>query len=411
MELTQPQIGFLRNLRDFPSSITLSGIISGFIVFVIAYTGPILIVLKAAEAGGLTEAQTASWIWAIALGNGLTSIFLSLYLRIPLTAPFPTASAVLLATGLLRFTLAQAIGAYIMVAVATILIGRSGLFAKAIALVPQPIVMGMLAGILLRFGLGIFSTLPSYPVMATAMIATYFLLKRLKFRAPTLGVLIVGLLIAGVSGQLHLESVPIILTTPVFTMPEFSFDAALSLALPMLILNLTSQYAPGIGVLRFFGYDAPVNRILMINGVASTLIAPFGGHGLTLGALLAALVLNPENHPDPNRRYATGVITGMWYVVFGLFGATVVKLISGFPAALVNVVAGLGLSTTIASSLSGAMAQEETRDAALVAFLCAASDVTLLGIGAAFWALIAGMVVHLLMQWRKETVQAPQAAA
>lgn len=396
--LHAPQRTFWRNLRDLPRALTLSGFIAGFIVVLIGYTGPLLIILQAAEAGGLTEAQTASWVWAIATGNGLLTIFLSLYYRQPIIAPWSTAGAALLVTSLTEYTLPQAVGAYIAAALGLVLVGATGIFGTLIARVPRAVVLGLLAGILLRFGIGIFRLLPEEPLLVTVVIGVYFVLRRMQVRAPSLGVLVVGIFIAALSGDLHIADVRFALAVPLLTLPQFALDALLSLGLPLCILALTTQFAPGEAVLRSSGYQAPINGIMVIIGLGSAVLAFFGGHGQSLGALTSALVTTADVSPDHSRRYAAAVASGAWYVLFGLFGATIVSLFAGFPAALVAVIAGLSLSTTIASALSGAMENPDTRDAALVAFLCAAGEFSLFGIGAPFWGLVAGVAVYQLMR-------------
>ncbi|NWF69500.1 MAG: benzoate/H(+) symporter BenE family transporter [Chloroflexi bacterium] len=397
-----PQPHFWRNLRDLPNALSLSAVVAGFIVVLVGYTGPLLIVLQAAQSGSLSAAQTASWVWAVTIGYGLLSLLLSLYYRQPLTTPWSTAGAALLVTSLMHYTLPQAVGAYMLAGLAVALIGLSGLFARAMRLVPQPVVLGMLAGILLRFGVDLFARLPERPLMVLAMIVVFFVLRRLNFRAPTLGALLIGTLIAALSGELHFEALHIALTVPQLTAPEFTLNAALSLALPLFVLALTSQYAPGQAVLRSCGYEAPINGILVATGLASVALALFGGHGQTLGALTAAIVTNPDAHPDASKRYSAGVMVGVWYLLFGLFGATVVSLFAGFPAALVAAIAGLALSGTITSSLVGALHEAKTRDAAIVAFLCTAANFSLLGIGAPFWGLVAGVLTHFVLQYGKQ---------
>ncbi|MDX1992871.1 MAG: benzoate/H(+) symporter BenE family transporter [bacterium] len=398
MELRPPETGFWRNLRDLPRALTLSGFIAGFIVVLIGYTGPLLIVLQAGEAGGLTQAQTTSWLWAVTVGNGLLTMFLSIYYRQPIIAPWPTAGAALLVTSLANYTLPQAIGAYLVAALGLVVIGATGIFGTLIARVPRAVVQGLLAGILLRFGIGIFRVLPQEPLLVTACIVVFFLLKRRRWRAPTLGVLVVGVVIAALSGDLNISGVNIALARPIITLPEFMLEAMLSLALPLCILAVTTQFAPGEAVLRSAGYRAPVNGIMVFIGLGSIPLAFLGGHGQSLGALTSALVASPDVSPDHSRRYAAAVASGAWYTLFGLFGATIISFFAGFPAALVAVIAGLSLSGTIASSLSGAMEQPDTRDAALVAFLCAAGEFSLFGIGAPFWGLVAGVAVYWLMR-------------
>jgi len=400
---------FWRNLRDLPNAITLSGITAGFIVVLINYTGPLLIVLNAAAAANLSPEQTSSWVWAVVVGNGVATIFTSLLFRQPITTPYSTAGAALLVSSLMNFPLSEAIGAYLLSAAAVTLLGMSGLFGRVMKLIPQPVVLAVLGGVLLRFGLGLFNALddnPNNPLMIVAMVAVFFLMKRFKFRAPSLGAMVIGVLIAGTLGQLNFTQVRLVMTLPIITMPTFTIEAALSLALPLFALAVSSQYAPGQAVLRANGYDAPINGILTITGAISMILAFFGGHGNCLGALTAAIVVGPDAQPDHDKRYSSAVASGAWHVTLGLFGAAVVDLFYVFPSVFVSTIAGLSLSGVIATSLDGAMEKPDYRDAAIVAFLCTAADFTLLGIGAPFWGLVAGMAVHTMMQIRRPTTEA-----
>lgn len=400
---------FRRNLRDLPNAITLSGITAGFIVVLINYTGPLLIILQAAAAAGLTTEQTSSWVWAIVVGNGLGTIFLSLLFRQPISMPYSTAGAALLINSLAlsnpaHFTLSEAVGAYIICALAIMLLGMSGLFGRVMSLIPQPVVLAVLAGVLLRFGLGIFNAIDDSPgsllnpLMIVSMVAVFFLLKRFRFRAPSLGAMLIGLIITATMGHLNFAQVRLVPTLPMIFTPAFSLHATLSLALPLFALAISSQYAPGFAVLRANQYDAPVNGILTIMGGFSAVLAFFGGHGNVLGALTAAIVVGPDAQPDHDKRYGSAVASGAWHVLLGLFGTAVVDFFSIFPGVFVSTIAGLSLSGIIASSLGGAMDKPEYREAAIVAFLCTAGDFTFLGIGAPFWGLVAGVAVHILMQ-------------
>ncbi len=386
-----------QNLRDLPGAITLPAVLSGLLVIVIGYSASLVIVFQAAANASLTPSQTSSWVLAITIGSGISGILMSLWFRQPIAAAWSTPAAALLVDGLAHFSYPEAIGAFILAGIAVTILGFSGLFGRAMAIVPQPIVMGMLAGILFRFGVGAFNAIPTAPLIVLPMIAVFFVLRRIKFRAPAPAALLVGVIMAALTGTIHLETFTLSAAAPELTMPVFSVEAALSLALPIFALAITAQNAPGLAVLRASGYNAPIDKALIVTGIVSVIGAPFGGHGITLAAITAALVTNHDAHPDPDKRYSAGVSAGVWYIVTGIFGAALVALFAGLPAALIAATAGLGLFTAIAGSMSGAMAEPTGREGALAALLCTAANFTLFGIGAPFWGLVFGVIVHWVM--------------
>lgn len=408
VELVPPRTNLWQNVRDFPRALSLSGALAGLLVVITGYTGPILLVTAAAEAADLPPSLTASWIMSIAIGNGLLTILQSLYYRQPIIAPWSTAGVALLITTLPTITIQQAVGAYITCAIGITLVGVSGLFGRAMQLVPLPVVSGLLAGILFHFGREVYAALgqadePILFVMIAAMIITFFVMKRFESRAPTLAVMVVGGTIAAVGGQLRFETVDLTLTHPVWITPEFDLNVMLTLGIPLMALALTSQYAPGDAVLRTSGYDTPINGILRNTGLASIVIAFFGGHGATMGALTAAMVASPESEPDPAKRYASSIVSGILYILLGLFGTTIFAFFAGFPKLLVDVVAGLALTGTIVSGLATATADPKGRDAGIAAFFITVSGITLLGIAAPFWGLVFGIGIHALLNKRKSS--------
>lgn len=392
---------FWRNLLALPQATTASTIFSGFVIVIVGYTGPLLVIIEAAQRGGLTNAETASWVWGAIVGNGILCILLSLWYGIPITAPYSTAGAALLGLSLVNFTLPEAVGAYIVTGVLLFVLGLSGLFARVVQLIPQPIALGVVAGVLLRFGLSVFTALPESPLVVTAMLVTFFVLRRVGFRVPMLGALIVGSVLAMLAGDLQFQGVTIELTQPIFVMPVFTLEAIVTLSLPLFALALSSQYIPGVAVLQLYGYKAPINAVLMVTGAVSALLAFVASHGVSLGALTAAFVASPDAHPDPDKRYAAAVYSGVWHTSTGLFGATVVSFFAVFPQTLIATIAGLALISTIVSSLTNALQDPNGRDAAVMAFLCTAANFSLLGIGAPFWGLLVGVIVYNMLNWGK----------
>jgi benzoate membrane transport protein len=398
----QPDYRFWKNLRDIPSAITVSAVLSGLVVVILGYTSPLIIVIQAATAAKLSPAQTSSWVWAVIIGTGIGSIFQSLYFRMPLLGAFPTAGAALLVTSLANYRFEEAVGAYVLVGLAMIVLGLSGLFGRITQLVPTPVAMGMLAGVLFRFGTGLFASLADAPLLVIIMIATYYVLQRAGFRTPTIGALVAGVLTATIQGQVHLQNFTPALAVPIFTMPTFSVSATLGLAVPMFIVVLVSQYLPGYAVMRAAGFAPPIDKILVITGIGSTFFGFFGSHGLSMAAITAAITANPEAHPDPHKRYAASFANGLWYIAAGTFGATAIALFAGIPAALIAAISGLALTPTLVTSTSAAMADSKGREAGLAALLCAASNVNLLGIGSAFWALVVGLIIYTVLNQRRE---------
>ncbi len=403
--LIAPHRDFWGNLRDLPGTLTLPAIIAGFLVTFIGYTGPMAIVIQAGQNGHLTPDQIAAWIWAVAVGNGVVTMFLCLRYRQPLCAPYPTAGAALLVSGLTLYTLPEAVGAYIVAAVCIMVIGMTGLFERAMRLVPRGVVPGVLAGILLSFGLGVYKAIPDSPVMVVSMIAAFYIAKRWGSRAPTPWALLAGFVAVVLTGQLHFHDFHIQMSQPMFVVPVFRLDAMFNLALPLVLLALTSQYATGQAVQISSGYEPPMNEILTTTGFASVILAFLGGHGQTLGALTAAIVTSPEAHPDPTKRYGAAFMSGVFYILFGLFGATISQIFAALPASFVTIAAGLALTAAIMNGLVNALQHPDERDSAMVAFLCTASGAVIGGIAAPFWGLLGGTLVEALMSFGRTKVK------
>ncbi len=387
-----------RNLRDLPKSLIPTTWLAGLVAVLIAYSSALVLVFQAATNAGMDHAHLSSWIWALTVGSGVTAILLSLWYRQPIVIAWSIAGSALLVSSLGRYTLEQAVGAYLVSGLAVVILGVLGLFSRMLALVPPPIAMGMLAGVLLHFGTGLFVVLPQQPFLVLAMFGVFFLLRRLKSRVPVVGALVVGVLIAGLSGELRFQELSLELAVPVWITPDFNINALIGLGLPLFVLAIASQNAPGLAVMQAAGYKTPVDGPITFTGITSILTAPFGGHGLNLATIMSVICLSPDAHPDPDRRYAAGITAGVWFIVFGSFGATAALLFAGFPKALIAALAGLAMLGSILSAMTAAMVDPRERDGALLALLVTASDITLLGIGAPFWGLVIGVLTSRFLK-------------
>jgi len=386
--------------RSLLRDLSLPAVVAGFITVLVGFASSAVIVFQAAQAVGATQAQIASWMWALGLGMGVTCIGLSLRYRVPVVTAWSTPGAAMLVVGTGAVAYSDAIGAFVLAAVLGMLAGFSGVFAKVMRRVPMALAAGMLAGVLLRFGLDVFVSMGTQLGMALAMFATWLVGRRLFPRYAVIATLVVGVGVAAAQGLLHAEQLRVELATPVFTWPTLSWPAVFGIALPLFVVTMASQNIPGVAVIRASGYDTPISPVIGWIGVVNTVLAPFGAYGLNLAAITAAICMGREAHEDPARRYTAAVAAGAFYIVVGLFGATVAAVFAAFPKELVACVAGIALFGTIANSLAMALREESDREAALVTFLVTASGLSLTGIGSAFWGLVAGGICLVALRPR-----------
>ena len=381
-------------LRDLPGSLAPSTWVGALAAAVISFSAPVVIVQQASEAAGIGVKGFGSWLAAAAIGAGVASIALSLVYRMPIMCAWSTPGAALLVTSIADYPYAAVIGAYVAAAAVTLLVGVTGVFRRLLALVPEPVVMGVLAGVLFRFGTSVVAAVPDAPEIVLPMVAAYLLLGRRGYRAPAIGAIVIGIAIAAVLGRIDPAGVHAGISDPVFTRPAFALDAIVGIGLPLFVLTMAAQNATGFGVLRASGYpDPPIDGVIATTGVASLAAAPFGANLINLSVLTASYVTLPAAHPDPRRRYAAGVAVGIVFLAVGLGATAIATLFAGLPAELVAAMGGIGMLGILVSATAGAVSSERYREAGVVALLVTASGTTIAGIGAPFWGLVAGGVI------------------
>lgn len=383
-----------RILRDA----SLSAIVAGFVAVLVGYTSSAVLVFQAAAALGAGPAEIGSWMGALGLGMGLSSIALSLRYRAPVLTAWSTPGAAMLISAAAGVPMNDAIGAFLVCALLITVAGFSGLFERLMGRIPISLAAGMLAGVLLRFGLDVFVAMKAQFLLVFAIFCIYLAGRRLWPRYAVVGALAVGIGIAGMQGLLHLDALRFSLAEPVFTTPALSLNALFGIALPLFVVTMASQNVPGVAVIRASGYKVPISPVIGWTGIVTLVLAPFGGFAFNLAAITAAICMGREAHHDPDKRYVAAVAAGCFYLVMGVFGATVGALFSAFPRELVLAVAGLALLGTIGGGLATALRDEHEREPALITFLVTASGVPLLGIGSAFWGIVAGTLALLVLR-------------
>ncbi|CAM4258568.1 benzoate/H(+) symporter BenE family transporter [Kerstersia similis] len=376
---------------------SVSAWVAGFLAVLISYAGPLLIFIQAAHVGNIAPEMLASWIWAISIGAGVSGLLLSWWLKIPVITAWSAPGTALLITLFPEISMAQVVGAYILAALLVLLVGVTGYFDKLVRAIPRGIAAGMMAGILFQFGTQAFTAAGKMPALVFAMLAAYFVCRRLCPRYTVVVVALTGFVVALGQQLTDFSSLTLSWTQPIFVVPQFDWVSFLSLALPLTIVSLTGQFLPGMAVMQLSGYQMPARPVIMVTGLASLATAFFGGVTIVLSAITAALCTGKDAHPEKDKRYIAGIANGVFYLIGGTFAGTIVLLFKAVPAELVAILAGLALIGAIVSNMTLVVEDAAHREAATITFLATASGMTLWGFGSAFWGIVIGMLAHGIM--------------
>jgi benzoate membrane transport protein len=385
-------------LKTTYTHFSLASLSAGFVAVLVGYASTVAVIFQAANAFNATPAQLSSWMWALGIGMGLCTLIPSVILKQPIICAWSTPGAAMLATASVAgvpFDMPHAVGAFMVSAVLIVLCGVTGLFEKLMHRIPVAIASALLAGVLTRFGINAFGAAQTDLALVLVMLACYLACKRFLPRYAIPITLLVATLWVLAHGHLNTQALRFDLAVPEFVMPAFSWTAMVSLALPLFIVTMASQNLPGVAAIQAAAYPAPVSKMMTLTGLMTLILAPFGAFALNLAAITAAICMSPSAHDDKAKRYTASISAAFFYILVGTFGTAVASLLIAFPKPLVACIAGLALLGTIGNALLTALQTEQHREAGLITFLVVMSGITLGGIGAAFWGVVAG----LLVQW------------
>ena len=377
---------------------------AAFTAGVVGFASTILLIMEAARAVGATPGQQASWAAALCFGMAVSSFLLSWRYRMPIITAWSTPGAALIATSAAGVSYANALGAFL---VAGLLMAAAGLIKpleKAIERIPSPVAAAMLAGVLLRYALGVPLAALADPQFVVPLIILFF---GLRLLVPLLAVPVVvalGVAMAALSGSFPAECCRFGLTLLEWTTPRFDPATILSIGVPLFLVTMASQNLPGFAVLRAAGYRPPVQPALVVTGAFSALLAPFGSHAINLAAITASIVTGPDCHPNPEKRWLMAWPYLVFYGAIGLFAAGLVEVLGALPKDLITAIAGLALFAPLMGAMGAMMKEARDIETALVTFLVTASGLTLFGVGSAFWGLAAGLILFAArhaMGWRR----------
>ncbi|HDT6507263.1 TPA: benzoate/H(+) symporter BenE family transporter [Klebsiella aerogenes] len=382
-------------MRSF--TLPIPTLLAGFVAVLVGYASSAAIIWQAAAAAGADAGQIAGWMTALGLAMGVSTLVLTLWRKVPILTAWSTPGAALLVSGLQGATLAQAVGIFVFANALILLCGVTGLFARLMKIIPHSLAAAMLAGILLRFGLQAFSGLQDNLLLCGGMFAAWLLCKALYPRFAVVAALAVGGIIALLTGALSPVANDMVFVAPRWITPQFTPSLLLSVGVPFFLVTMASQNAPGLATIQASGYRVPVSPLIVFTGALALLFSPFGVYSVCIAAITAAICQSPDAHPDADKRWLAAAAAGFFYLVAGLFGGSITALMAALPPVWIQMLAGLALLGTISGSLYQALGHENERDAAVVTFLVTASDVSLAGVGSAFWGLVIGGISYMLL--------------
>lgn len=359
---------------------------------VIGFGGTVALVVQAGQTLGASPAQIISMVTALCLGIGLPGAVLSWRLKMPVVLAWSTPGAALLAASSLGLGWSTAVGAFVIAGLLMVLTGLVPALGRLAERIPAAIASAMLAGVLLPFCLKLFLVFPTDMALAGGLLAVFLIMRRVAAAWALPAVLVAAFAVLALRGQVGLPAGTGLFGQLSPVTPAFDWKAAISLALPLYLVTLASQNLPGLVVLRAAGYAPPAGKLIFWSGLTSTILAPFGTHGVNLAAITAALCTGPEAHPDAERRWTVGVLYGLIYLGVALFAAPLAGLFIAMPTGALAVITGLALIAPLTGSLTGMMSVVEDREAAVLTFAATASGVALFGVGSAFWGLAVGFL-------------------
>jgi benzoate membrane transport protein len=369
----------------------LSVISSALVAALVGTAGTLAVVLAAAQAVGATPVQTTSWVMGLALAMAASSIILSAWHRIPIITAWSTPGAAIIAATS-NVTIHQAVGAFLVVGALIVLTALVKPLSRLIERIPVEVAAAMLAGVLVRFVLALFDGIRLSPELVLPLIAVFLVLRTWSPANAMLAVMGLSIALAFWSGAFAGWLQPFATSTLTLIEPVFDPTVLIGLAVPLYLVTMASQNLPGGAVMRAAGYTVPMASCLTVTGLASIVTAPVGAHTVNLAAITAAICTGPDAHPDADKRWQTGIAFGVIYMGIAAFAGTIVALFTAFPAVLIKTVVGLGLIGALTAALGQALQAEPLRFAAVFTFVVTASGITVLGVGSAFWGLVAGLI-------------------
>jgi benzoate membrane transport protein len=379
-----------------------AGVGTGLVATLFSTMGPGFIVMSAAKSGGLTDPQAVSWLLALYGFGGLATMFMSLRYRIPVVIAYSIPGAVLLGKVLSHFTVAEAVGAYMVVGLLALILTVTGLIKKVVDNIPVPIMLGMVGGVLFSFGVGLFKASIEQPGIYGIMLLVFFgtmAFKGFSRKVPPIIVsIVVGIILLLINGQVKAINLNLEIATPQFVMPVLSLRAIIDISLPLFFLVIGVQNIQAVGVLMAEEYKPPINAMYFVPSIGAFVNGIMGGHCAVTAGPSTAICSSPAAHEKRELRYVAAFWEGIFWFCFALLAKVVVDSVNMVPKEFTAVLAGLAMFDVFSSAFRGAFAAK-FRYGAMVAFFVAVTNLSILNIGAPFWAIVFGVAISLVLEF------------
>lgn len=385
------------NLKDILQNIDLKTTSTGTVAAIIAVTGPLLIVITAAQNGNLTSSQTISWIFAVYFFAGVIGIILPLVYKMPIPGAYSVPGAVLMTQAVTHYHFNELVGAYLIAGLLIFLIGWFGWFQTIITWLPKEIVMAMIAGAMIHFATDMVQSVFVIPVLGIIIILTYFICaKYISAIPPIVGSLIVGILLFPFFSD-PITKIDLQFQLPSLWMPEFSLSAIFAISIPITVMLLGTEAVQGFTVLKNAGYEPPINKVTMVSGIGTMLAGIFGGHSACIAGIMTALCSSKETGPK-EKRYIAAFFSGILMSIFGIFASFILSFILLIPASLVKLIAGLALTNFLLSTFQQSFSSGQFQMGAFFSLAIAMSGINFLGMSSTLWALIGGWSISWFLE-------------
>lgn len=388
-------------------AISMSHVVAGATAVFVGYSSAVVLILEAVKSLNGSAALQSSWLLAIGLGMGLSSILLAYKYKAPILTAWSTPGIALLIIALAGVSVPEAVGIFVFSSGLIVLSGLSGISDRLIKYIPAEIAAAILAGILLKFVLAVMPALNTSPIIASALIATYFIMRQVTPKLVFFWVLLAAVGVPLLTQEFATEELVFSAPHWVWVWPEFNLSLLIGVGIPLFVVTMVSQNLPGIMMLRANGYAPRLSPLLTVTGMFGVVLAPLGAFAFNLAAITAAICQSDEVDPDPGQRYKAVLAAGVFYILAGVGGSLIVGLFMALPAAATATLAGLALLPVLANNFSRAFTRSEHSFAPILAFAMTASGVHFFGINSSFWGLLVGLLSYYIAQARAASRAAP----